>query len=209
MLLPLLYFREMIDLNSKDDSKSTPLHWASFTNSESVVAFLLAQPGMTSLDDPDKEGNTALMTAVSYGNTRVVRRLLMAGANRSIVNNLNKTPLEVALENDYKTIPRMLDENYNICDYIKFYCNLKIEYKPKKRNLKIPTVFLLALVVNVSIINLFFHFVEWYPIYVEVVILGTMTLLYLTLLKGPENTDRKDYEELLGCTEKQLKKLCF
>jgi hypothetical protein len=79
----------------------------------------------------------------------------------------------------------MLDEDYSCCDLLKFYCNLKIEYKPKKRNLTIPIVFLIALVTNTVIINIFFHFMEWYPIYIEVVALGTMALLYLTLLKGP------------------------
>lgn len=87
----------------------------------------------------------------------------------------------------------MLDEDYSCCDYVKFYCNLKIEYKPKSRSLKIPLVFLVSLVVNVAIVNLFFRFVEWYPIYVEAVVLGTMTVLYLTLLKGPEQPDKKEY----------------
>jgi ankyrin repeat protein len=65
-------------------------------NSESVVAFLLAQTDLTCLNDPDRDGNTPLMLAVNYGNTRVVRRLLMAGANRHICNNQGKSPLEVA-----------------------------------------------------------------------------------------------------------------
>lgn len=50
MVLPLIYFKNMIDLNSKDEVNSTPLHWASYTNSESVVAFLLAEPQLTCLD---------------------------------------------------------------------------------------------------------------------------------------------------------------
>lgn len=32
-LLPLLYFREHIDINSTDKLKSTPLHWAAYMNS--------------------------------------------------------------------------------------------------------------------------------------------------------------------------------
>jgi hypothetical protein len=39
------------------------------------------------------------MMAVSYGNTRIVRRLLVKGANRYIKNHANLLPLDVALEN--------------------------------------------------------------------------------------------------------------
>lgn len=126
------------------------------------------------------------MLAVTYGNTRVVRRLLIKGADRYVKNRSGKIPMDVALENNYQTIPKMLDEQYTFMDLIKFYCNLKLEYRPKKRKLTIPIVFLVALALNIAIINIFFHFVEWYPIYVETIALGTMTLLYLTLLKGPE-----------------------
>ena len=35
----------------------------------------------------DEDGQTPLMVATMYGNTRIVRRLLMKGANRLIRNN--------------------------------------------------------------------------------------------------------------------------
>lgn len=38
------------------------------------------------------------MLAVTYGNTRIVRRLLMKGANRYIKNSEGKLPIEIALE---------------------------------------------------------------------------------------------------------------
>ena len=58
----------------------------------------------------DSEGNTALALAVTYGNTRIVRRLLIKGASRSLRNNENKTPLQIARESEFRTITRMLSE---------------------------------------------------------------------------------------------------
>jgi len=50
------------------------------------VAYILSET-LASMDEKDKDGNTPLMVAVSYGNTRVVRRLLIKGADRYIKNN--------------------------------------------------------------------------------------------------------------------------
>jgi hypothetical protein len=49
----------------------------------------------------------------------------------------------------------MLNEDFSMCDFIKLYCNIKIEYKPKNRKFIIPTLFLAALVINVGIIFMF------------------------------------------------------
>jgi palmitoyltransferase len=69
----------------------------------------LAQKNNGIIDLKDAEGNTALNLAVIHGNTRIVRRLLIAGADRYIRDNNNKTPLDIALESKYKTIDKMLD----------------------------------------------------------------------------------------------------
>ena len=98
IVLTLLYFKDRIDLNSVDAHESTPLHWASYMNSEQVAAYLLSEPRLSSLDARDSEGNTPLMMAVIYGNTRVVRRLLIAGADRSLANKEGKIPMDLAIE---------------------------------------------------------------------------------------------------------------
>ena len=86
MLLPVVYFRQKIDINSRDQLNSTALHWAGYTNSQQIVAFLLSESSLACLDCQDNDGNTALMLSVLYGNTRVVRRLLIKGADRYIKN---------------------------------------------------------------------------------------------------------------------------
>ena len=91
----------------------------------------------------------------------------------------------------------MLDEDYSCCDLVRFYCNVKLEYRPKTRNMSIPMVFLVSLAVNGAIINLMLRFKEWYPIYIQIFVIGSMLLLYFTLLKGPDRVEKKDDMELL------------
>jgi len=64
-------------------------------NSEQVVAYILSET-ISTLNLRDNDGNTPLMVAVTYGNTKVVRRLLMKGADRYIKNNESKIPLDIA-----------------------------------------------------------------------------------------------------------------
>lgn len=41
----------------------------------------------------DIEGQTPLLLATLFGNTKIVRRLLMKGAKRNIKNNKNQLPI--------------------------------------------------------------------------------------------------------------------
>lgn len=47
----------------------------------------------------------------------------------------------------------MLDDSYTCCDFLKFYYNVKLEYKPKSRNFTIPTVFILTALCSILILN--------------------------------------------------------
>jgi palmitoyltransferase len=71
------------------------LHWAAYLNCEQVVAYILSETVAT-INLKDNDGNTPLMVAVIYGNTRIVRRLLMKGANRYIKNKEDKMALDIA-----------------------------------------------------------------------------------------------------------------
>lgn len=87
-LMPFLYFKGKLDLFDLDKLGSTPLHWAAYSNSEEVVSYILSEmEDLQKLNTRDAEGNTALAIAVAYGNTRVVRRLLIKGADRYCANN--------------------------------------------------------------------------------------------------------------------------
>ena len=87
-----LYFKDKISLTSLDNSKSTPLHWAAYSGAEETVSYLLTLPQIK-INAKDLDGQTPLILATLYGNTRIVRRLLMKGANRNIKNNEGQLPI--------------------------------------------------------------------------------------------------------------------
>ena len=72
------------------------LHWATITGRAPVIP-LLVKAGVP-LNDKDKAGFTPLMYAATldYGNTAALRALLAAGADTTIRNPENRTPLEQA-----------------------------------------------------------------------------------------------------------------
>ena len=56
------------------------------------------------------------------GNTRIVKKLLLAGADKDIIGKDNKTAAMIAEENDYMNIHEMLTKRNNI--FITYY-NIK------------------------------------------------------------------------------------
>lgn len=62
------------------------MHWAAYSGAEETVSYLLTLPQIK-INAKDLDGQTPLILATLYGNTRIVRRLLMKGANRNIKNN--------------------------------------------------------------------------------------------------------------------------
>lgn len=47
----------------------------------------------------------------------------------------------------------MLDDKYSCCDFLKFYYNVKLEYKPKSRSFVVPITFILTTLCSVLILN--------------------------------------------------------
>jgi ankyrin repeat protein len=67
------------------------------------------------LNVADKDGGlTPLHLAVISGNTRIVRKLLVRGANRKIRDKQNKLPIDLAIENEFVNIEKMLVSMNNI-----------------------------------------------------------------------------------------------
>ena len=60
------------------------------------------------------------------GNSRVVKRLLIKGANSKITDNKNQMPLAIALENQFSNIERMLKEKNN---FLVDYYNVRPGFK--------------------------------------------------------------------------------
>lgn len=91
----------------------------------------------------------------------------------------------------------MLNEKFSLMDLLKFYCNVKIEYKPKSRKLTIPVIFFISVIINVAILNVLIEFTKDYSTLVETCVIAPMMLMYFTLLYGPPRSDTLDYRDAL------------
>ena len=56
------------------------------------------------MDKGDKEEQTPLHLAAGYGNTHIVKKLLIKGAERELRNKKNETALEIAKNCEFKRI---------------------------------------------------------------------------------------------------------
>jgi palmitoyltransferase len=65
-----------------DKKLSLPLHWASYMGCETAASILLSWNSNTNIQDED--GHTPLHLATLAGNARIIRNLLLKGADRLI-----------------------------------------------------------------------------------------------------------------------------
>ena len=70
--------------------------------------------------------------AVIAGNSRVVKKLLVRGADRKIKNCDEKTPIDIARENSYHNILKMME----IKGFFKEAYNIENTIKPNDKSLK-------------------------------------------------------------------------
>lgn len=91
------YFLKLgLDINSRDSTNCTPLHWAAVSDADSVLVYITAWGGH--LDAVDIKGKTALHFLCKkhheLSNTKSIKHLLIKGANRNILDNDNKRPID-------------------------------------------------------------------------------------------------------------------
>lgn len=92
------------DVNAEDNFGQRPLHLA--CRSIECCELLLAH-GAT-LDVKTSKGITPLHLAVSYGQHEIVRLLINRGADTTVRNILNQTPMDVAVEKEDLTMIELL-----------------------------------------------------------------------------------------------------
>lgn len=99
--------RQEININDTTDDGWTALHFAAFKGYDKIVDVLL-KAGIDSSIKGKVYGRTALHYAVDRGNIEVVRLLLASGADSGIVDNSNKSALDIAQEKGLVEIVQIL-----------------------------------------------------------------------------------------------------
>lgn len=84
-------------IGGTDSGGSTCLHWACYSAAENAVSALIAWGA--ELDCQEYvHGATPLHLAIIAGSERIVKWLLLAGCDRTLVNKKGQTPKDLALE---------------------------------------------------------------------------------------------------------------
>lgn len=115
--LAFLKYQYGVEYLRLDDKRSTALHWAAYLGSDQAAALLLAwDQDHLLLNEQDADGHTALHLAAISGNVKIVRTLLLHGADskRSVrprQDNKGRTPLDIARESKVENIASMLEDN--------------------------------------------------------------------------------------------------
>lgn len=74
----------------------------------------------------------------------------MHGADRRIRNAKGEIALNISEANEFKNISRMLNDDYNCFDQLRFYFNVQMKYSPQDRSLAMPFLFLFSTVLVIG-----------------------------------------------------------
>lgn len=100
------FFKQNLIIDIPNANGITPLHYACITGSKEVMDLLLDMG--CNINAKDNEGNTCLHFGVTSGNERVVKKLLIRGADKTLRNNENKSPYDLAIEDNQNYIANVL-----------------------------------------------------------------------------------------------------
>ena len=109
----IIYFKEKFDMNinSKDYSGSTPVHWACHTGSELSLNFLIAFGA--DVNAKDCVGITPLHLSAISEKVRIIKKLLQYGADKTIKDNKGRTAYDIAKDRNKTTILDLIADNRN------------------------------------------------------------------------------------------------
>lgn len=84
------------NVNHRDTKGKTPLHFAAGEVQNKIAAYLLSQGA--EIDAQDDDGNTPLSDAIFYsqGNGNVISLLIQHGADKSLKNKYDISPVDLA-----------------------------------------------------------------------------------------------------------------
>lgn len=96
-------------VDRQDEDGFTVLMLACKTESLALVQFLVEEAEVDKNVQSIKDGSTALHTAVAANRVEIVRYLLEAGANRTLVNREGKTPRQLAEERGFAEVAALFE----------------------------------------------------------------------------------------------------
>jgi hypothetical protein len=105
------------DPSRKGYRGQTELISASWDGNVAVVRLLLRSMGCRGLNERDEDGRTAMWYACKYWQPEVLRALLLAGADHTIADNTDTTPLQTAEEFEHHECVAMLQVSTSLVSH--------------------------------------------------------------------------------------------
>ena len=199
----LVYFKEKydFDIESKDDSHSTPLHWACYNDSKNVVEYLLSWNVDENIQDLN--GNTPLHMAIIRRNEKIIKMLLRNGANSKIKNNNGDSPLDLAKKTKNKKIIKILNGKTYCFKCIIIQTPTK---KIEKSILNIIYFFIIYFIQFLGFLIFLLPIINEIDFYIFINSIFIVFLLYFILLCKKSHFNPNDYDNeknLLKIIEKE------
>lgn len=104
-----IYITNGMDVNIKDNSGWSPLHYAADRGNNNVVRLLIESRADVNIKS--NEGKTPLHIAVQKNKVEIIKLLLKKGANINLSDRLGKTPLHLSLWNQKAGLTILLIKN--------------------------------------------------------------------------------------------------
>ena len=196
----IIYFNKKynMELEAVEDNQMNALHLATISGMENAVIYLLSLGIDPNLKD--KYGYTALHYAVKHSQTRIIKKLLQKGADKTIEEyKTKKTPVMMA-----KNKPEILEifRKKGICEKLFFRPDISQKTLCSNKNM------ILFIVLHIFIIFItFFILIPYFnnTIFsiIYLVISGLVFCLYITLsFSNPGIMINNYYKDLLDIVEK-------
>ena len=110
----MIYFlyKEGLDVFTRDENGSSPLHWACYSGAKDSAKFLI---GLNAdINAQDKGKLTPLHLACLYNRENLVIQLLQNGADKNLKNSRGELPIDIARKKNFYSIVNILeDKDYN------------------------------------------------------------------------------------------------
>jgi hypothetical protein len=140
----------------------------------------------------DQDGMTALHLASLSGNIKIAKKLLLRGADRELKDGRGQTPSELALENQFENIHKLLRDSNGLLEFLNIRTKLEYNYilrfkEATKSVSQIVMFFLLYIFCLAGTVAFCFPYMayDWFLIFTCVMLLSGMLFYSLTSCIGP------------------------